>query len=276
MPAVRLRSRRARRLSCLGLPVAGSRWPPRASSTSRLITPSTSTASRCATGSGSSRRSTFPRTSRSATRSCCRGRPTASSPTARTPTSRTSAPRRSSATKATSWSTRTSAAAGCRRASSSTCGRTGPQKTSPQDIDESTDTYDTIDWLIKHVPNHNGRVGHVGHLLSRLLHRGGDDRRPSRRSRRPRPRRRSTDWFAGDDWHHNGAFFLPHAFNFLVVLRPSAPRADQEGDAERFDYGTPDGYAFFLRLGPLSNANAPLFQGRCPVLERDDAARDLR
>ena len=47
-----------------------------------------------------------------------------------------------------------------------------PQKNGPQDIDESSDTYDTIDWLLKNVPNHNGKVGHVGHLLSRLLHRG--------------------------------------------------------------------------------------------------------
>ena len=46
-----------------------------------------------------------------------------------------------------------------------------PDKKAASDIDESTDTYDTIDWLLKHVPNHNGKVGHVGHLVSRLLHR---------------------------------------------------------------------------------------------------------
>ena len=47
------------------------------------------------------------------------------------------------------------------------------------DIDESSDTYDTIEWLLKHVPNHNGKVGHVGHLVSRLLHGRRHDRRPS-------------------------------------------------------------------------------------------------
>ena len=45
-----------------------------------------------------------------------------------------------------------------------------PAKTGPADIDESTDTYDTIDWLLKNVPGHNGHVGHVGHLVPRLLH----------------------------------------------------------------------------------------------------------
>ena len=41
-----------------------------------------------------------------------------------------------------------------------------PDKKAPQDIDESSDTYDTIDWLLKNVPNNNGKVGHVGHLVS--------------------------------------------------------------------------------------------------------------
>ena len=56
-----------------------------------------------------------------------------------------------------------------------------------------------------------------------------------------------TDWFIGDDWHHNGAF-LPHAFNFLAVVRPAAARPTKEA-AERFDHGTPDGYEFFLQHG---------------------------
>ena len=85
-----------------------------------------------------------------------------------------------------------------------------------------------------------------------------------------------TDWFVGDDWHHNGALFLPHAFNFMAALRPAPARADQEVRADPFDHGTPDGYDFFLELGPLANADAKYFKGDVAVLERDDAARHLR
>ena len=97
----------------------------------------------------------------------------------------------------------------------------------PQDIDESSDTYDTIDWLVKHVPNHNGKVGHVGHLVSRLLHRGRHDRRPSGpqgrlaagaghrlvHRRRLAPQRRA---------------LLAARVQLHGRLRPAAARADQE------------------------------------------------
>ena len=55
-----------------------------------------------------------------------------------------------------------------------------PHKTSPTDIDESTDTFDTIEWLLKHVPGHNGRVGMWGISYPGLLHRRRHDRRPPR------------------------------------------------------------------------------------------------
>jgi uncharacterized protein len=68
-----------------------------------------------------------------------------------------------------------------------------------------------------------------------------------------------TDWFIGDDWHHNGALFLPHMFNFMATF--GRPRT---GPTKKFDYKfdheTPDGYAFFLRLGPLANANMRYFK----------------
>ncbi|MGV3539986.1 MAG: CocE/NonD family hydrolase, partial [Rufibacter sp.] len=62
-----------------------------------------------------------------------------------------------------------------------------------------------------------------------------------------------TDWF-WDDFHHHGAFFLPHAFNFLASFGQPRPAPSPTG-APRFNHGTPDGYDFFLRMGPLSNAN---------------------
>ena len=212
---------------------------------------------------------------RSATRSCCRGRPTACSPTASTPTRRTSALRLFSARTATSWSTRTSAAAGCRRASSSTCGRTGRRRAARKTSMRARDTFDTIDWLIKQraQPQRPGR--HVGHLLSRASTRppGMIDAHPALKAASPQAP--VTDWFTGDDWHHNGAFLLPHAFNFLAVVRPSAPRADQEGArAVRLRH------ARRLRLlpaaGPALQRQRALFQGRRAVLERDHAARDVR
>src|SRR3954465_5030939 len=68
------------------------------------------------------------------------------------------------------------------------------------------------------------------------------------------------DWFAGDDWHHNGALFLAHAFNFMAVFgrpRPEPPRSFKP----TFSHGTPDGYKFFLELGPLSRADKAYFKG---------------
>ncbi|HEU4796634.1 MAG TPA: CocE/NonD family hydrolase, partial [Pyrinomonadaceae bacterium] len=62
------------------------------------------------------------------------------------------------------------------------------------------------------------------------------------------------DWFIGDDFHHNGALFLPHAFNFFSTLGKPRPKPTTEFPP-RFVHGTPDGYRFFLDLGPLPNAN---------------------
>ena len=204
-----------------------------------------------------------------------RARPTACGPTASISTSPTSALRRCSARRATSSSTRTCAAAGCRRASSSTCGRTSRVKNGPQDIDESTDTYDTIDWLIKHVPNHNGKVGHVGHLVSRLLHGGRHDRRPSRAQgglaagadhrlvhrRRLAPQRR---------------LFLPHMLQLHGHLRPSAAASRPRSSSRPSITRRPTATSSSCDLGPLSNVNAQVLQGRRAVLERGDAARHLR
>ena len=76
-----------------------------------------------------------------------------------------------------------------------------------------------------------------------------------------------TDWFIGDDWHHNGALFLPHMFNFLARFGQPRPEPTKKFDAT-FDHGTPDGYDFFLKLGPLANADARYFKGEGGVLER--------
>src|SRR5690606_19744854 len=70
------------------------------------------------------------------------------------------------------------------------------------------------------------------------------------------------DWFF-DDFHHHGAFFLPHAFNFLSVFGRVREGLETEW-GERFDHGTPDGYAFFLALGALRHANDRYLNGAIP------------
>ena len=93
------------------------------------------------------------------------------------------------------------------------------------------------------------------------------------------------DWFLGDDWHHNGAFFLAHAFRFLAQFHKLRPENLKKLDAVKFDYGTPDGYDFFLEMGPLSNADALHLKGENPFWKELMAhgtydafwkARDLR
>jgi hypothetical protein len=133
-----------------------------------------------------------------------------------------------------------------------------PAKKGSLDIDESTDTYDTIDWLLKHVPNHNGRVGLWGISYPGFYTAAGMiDAHPALKAASPQAP--ITDWFIGDDWHHNGALFLPHAFNFMANFGRPRPEPTKK-PRPPFDHETADGYQFFLRLGPLANANARYFK----------------
>jgi len=68
------------------------------------------------------------------------------------------------------------------------------------------------------------------------------------------------DWFVGDDWHHNGALFLPHAFNFMSTFGRPRPEPTKKFE-HKFDHETQDGYQFFLNMGPLANADAKYFKG---------------
>jgi len=126
-------------------------------------------------------------------------------------------------------------------------------------VDESTDTYDTIDWLVKHVKGHNGRVGMYGISYPGFYTAAGlIGAHPALKAASPQAP--VTDWFVGDDWHHNGAFQLTHCFNFLADFgrpRPEPTKAFEH----KFAHGTPDGYDFFLKLGPLPNADKTHFKG---------------
>lgn len=133
------------------------------------------------------------------------------------------------------------------------------QKNGSGDIDESSDTSDTIDWLIKQVPNHNGKVGLYGISYPGFYASAGMiDAHPALKA--VSPQAPIADWWY-DDFHHHGALFLPHAFNFLSNFGQARPEPTAKRPAG-FQHGTPDGYQFFLEMGPLRNANERYFRDR--------------
>jgi putative CocE/NonD family hydrolase len=131
-------------------------------------------------------------------------------------------------------------------------------KKGPQEVDESTDTYDTIEWLLKHLDNHNGNVGQWGISYPGFYTAAGMiDSHPALKAASPQAP--IADWF-WDDFHHNGALFLPHTFNFFSSFGKPRPKPTAEG-SKKFEHKTPDGYQFFLDLGPLKNADERHLKG---------------
>jgi putative CocE/NonD family hydrolase len=117
---------------------------------------------------------------------------------------------------------------------------------------ESTDTWDTIDWLVKHVPNNNGRVGQWGISWAGWeVSQGMIGAHPALKASSPQAP--PQDQFFGDDYHSGGAYQLMYGFNWMST-NARARSAPSERPVERFDYGTPDGYRFFLELGAAANA----------------------
>ncbi len=137
------------------------------------------------------------------------------------------------------------------------------EKKSPKDVDENTDTYDTIEWLLKSIPNHNGRVGQWG-----ISYPGWEtvmgmvDAHPALKASSPQAS--PSDMFIGDDWHHNGAFRLMYTFSWLSG-NARIRGAPTEGRSTRFDYGTPWGYKFFLEIGTVSRINELYFHNQVPA-----------
>ena len=134
-----------------------------------------------------------------------------------------------------------------------------PVKSGPADIDESTDTYDTIEWLLKNVPNHNGRVGMYGISYPGFYTSAGMiDAHPALKAASPQAP--IADWFVGDDFHHNGALYLSHAFGFFSGFGRPRPKPTTSSGS-RFDFGTEDGFQFYMNVGPMPNVNARYFKG---------------
>lgn len=123
-----------------------------------------------------------------------------------------------------------------------------PKKTA-KDIDESSDTYDTIDWLVKHVPCNNGRVGMWGISYPGFyVSAGMIDAHPALKA--VSPQAPVTDYFLGDDSFHNGAFMLAANFGFYTNF-PVRPQPTRPEPRPAYDFGTPSGYDFYLQMGPL-------------------------
>jgi len=132
---------------------------------------------------------------------------------------------------------------------------------SGKQTDESSDTYDTIEWLLKNVAGNNGRVGLMGISYPGFYATAAlPDAHPALKA--VSPQAPVTDEFIGDDANHKGAFFLLDNFSFMSYF--DGPR---QGPTEQykplFDSAPKDLYKFFLELGPLKNANgASYFNNR--------------
>ncbi|MBS1855014.1 MAG: CocE/NonD family hydrolase [Acidobacteria bacterium] len=135
----------------------------------------------------------------------------------------------------------------------------------PRDIDESTDTWDTIDWLVKNIPNNNGRVGMWGISYPGFYTAAGIiDAHPALKAASPQAP--ITDWFIGDDFHHNGVLYLPHMFRFFAGFghpRPF-PAPPPPPGTQSTPLTNEDAYSFFLNLGPLSNIDEKYFKHDVP------------
>ena len=124
-------------------------------------------------------------------------------------------------------------------------------KKSNKDVDESTDTYDTVDWLIKNTSN-NGNVGvrgisYPGFYSTIAL----VDAHPAIKA--VSPQAPVTDWFIGDDFHHNGAFMMMDAFSFYMNFGRPHPKPVKPEEFKQVNLTYPDNYNFYLKMGALPN-----------------------
>lgn len=135
-----------------------------------------------------------------------------------------------------------------------------PHKThlsGPTDTDESTDTADTINWIVQNIPNNNGRVGLWGISYKGFYAAHGLLNAPPY-LKADSPQAPMGDEGNGDDIYHNGTFFLAANFGFYAGFWPQGVKAPH------FDRGTSDDYKFFLRMGPLANADTLYFKHKNP------------
>ena len=125
-------------------------------------------------------------------------------------------------------------------------------------VDETTDAWDTVEWLVKNVPNNNGRAGIAGTSY--------DGWTAVMAALDPHPALKAAveqaspaDQFLGDDFHHNGAFRLSYGFEYSAMLETSAT------ENYRFPFDRADTYDWYLGLGALANADEKYFHGKVPT-----------
>jgi len=129
-------------------------------------------------------------------------------------------------------------------------------KNDPKAIDESTDTYDTFDWLLKNIPDNNGKAGIYGISYDGWTTiMGAIDPHPAVKA--VSDQGTPADMFLGDDFHHNGAFRLSYAFEYAFMEEIS--KTDS-----LFPFPDRDTYGWYLNLGSLSNVNNKYFLNRLP------------
>ena len=124
-------------------------------------------------------------------------------------------------------------------------------------LDEGTDTYDSIEWLLKNVRNNNGRVGMLGvsydgwtTIMAAI--------EPHPALKAISPQASPADMWMGDDFHHNGAFRLSYGFEYAAMMESGK-------DVQQFSFDRYDTFDWYLSLGPLANVNDKYLKGKIPT-----------
>jgi len=124
-------------------------------------------------------------------------------------------------------------------------------------LDEGTDTYDTIEWLLANVPQHNGRVGMLGVSYDGWTTiMGAIEPHPALKAISPQAS--PADMWLGDDFHHNGAFRLSYAFEYATMMESGK-------DVKNFEFDRYDTFDWYLSLGPLSAVNRKYLRESIPT-----------
>jgi putative CocE/NonD family hydrolase len=138
-----------------------------------------------------------------------------------------------------------------------------PDKRRTTDIDNSTDTYDTVEWILKNIRNNNGRVGLWGISYPGFnVSSGIIDTHPAIKCASPQAP--VADWFVGEDMHHNGAFALLPAFNFCEAFSPARHELTVQWP-EINEYPVKDAYNFFLNSGTISEMDEKYINTDVPL-----------
>ena len=138
-------------------------------------------------------------------------------------------------------------------------------KKTNKDVDESSDTYDTVDWLLKNIKNNNGRVGlygisYPGFYATACL----PGAHPAIKA--VSPQAPVTDEFIGDDANHNGAFFLLDNFSFMNYFDMKRDGPVKNYAKPIFNAGTKDVYQFYLKMGTIKNTNSEKYYNHKSVI----------